>query len=110
MHTSDAVVIGAGTTGLTVRTVRGTRLYELLRAARLAHVTTESGDGVADRPDVVQATAVDAGLPAAVRVRPDGYVAWAIDRRPAEAELSAARANLCVENPTADTAFDDLLH
>jgi 2-polyprenyl-6-methoxyphenol hydroxylase-like FAD-dependent oxidoreductase len=66
----------------------GTRLYELLRDGRFVLV---SRDGVTG---AVRA----AGLtgPAAVLVRPDGYVAWASDRTPTAAEVDAALAGWSV--------------
>jgi tRNA U55 pseudouridine synthase TruB len=56
----------------------GTRLYELLRAGKFVMATTE--DVEVDRTDVVHAIHRDPSVPAAVLVRPDGYVAWADDR------------------------------
>jgi 2-polyprenyl-6-methoxyphenol hydroxylase-like FAD-dependent oxidoreductase len=60
----------------------GTRLYELLRDGRFVAVSRE----------VVPGAVTAAGLtgPAAVLVRPDGYVAWASDRTPTPDELDAA--------------------
>jgi 2-polyprenyl-6-methoxyphenol hydroxylase-like FAD-dependent oxidoreductase len=69
----------------------GTRLYELLRAARFVLVTA-AGVKV-DRPGIVHAVhAVHAeqDLPPALLVRPDGYIAWASDSVPGPAEISAA--------------------
>jgi 2-polyprenyl-6-methoxyphenol hydroxylase-like FAD-dependent oxidoreductase len=57
----------------------GTRLYELLRAGHFV-LATRAGTEAADRDDVVPATHSDPSLPAAVLVRPDGYVAWAGER------------------------------
>jgi 2-polyprenyl-6-methoxyphenol hydroxylase-like FAD-dependent oxidoreductase len=75
----------------------GTRLYELLRAARFVLVTT---DGVAvDRLGIVHAahaTHADERLPAALLVRPDGYVAWASQQPPNPADISAAVARWVV--------------
>ncbi len=69
----------------------GTRLYELLRDGRFVMVTADGVD--VDRADVVHAVHHDDGLPAAVLVRPDGYVAWADDRVPTEAHVAAAIAH-----------------
>jgi hypothetical protein len=51
----------------------GERLYERLRAGKFVMVENQPG------------------LPAAVLVRPDGYVAWASDRTPSAADLATAR-------------------
>jgi 2-polyprenyl-6-methoxyphenol hydroxylase-like FAD-dependent oxidoreductase len=67
----------------------GTRLYELLRDGRFIVVT--SGKVDLGRSDVTVAVHVDPGLPAAVLVRPDGYVAWAGER----AEVAAAVGHWC---------------
>jgi 2-polyprenyl-6-methoxyphenol hydroxylase-like FAD-dependent oxidoreductase len=56
----------------------GTRLYELLRAGKFVMATTV--DVEVDRTDAVHAIHRDPSVPAAVLVRPDGYVAWADDR------------------------------
>ena len=66
----------------------GTRLYELLRKGEFVMVTTEGVD--VDRSDVVHAVHHDAKLPAAVLVRPDGYVAWADDQPPTASHAAAA--------------------
>ncbi len=66
----------------------GTRLYELLREGRFVIVT--KADVEVDRPDVVHAVHHDNELPAAVLVRPDGYVAWADDQLPTESHVAAA--------------------
>ena len=79
----------------------GGRLYELLRDGRFVLVT-DAASAPADR-SAGQSTGVvvavrrggdDRRLPAAVLVRPDGYVAWAADR-PARAEIDAAVAGWC---------------
>ncbi|MFY9919880.1 MAG: FAD-dependent monooxygenase [Mycobacterium sp.] len=69
----------------------GTRLYELLREGRFVIVTTVGV--VVDRADIVHAVHHDDGLPAAVLVRPDGYIAWADDEAPTEAHVAAAIAH-----------------
>ena len=53
------------------------RLYELLRDGRFVLLTR--GAAAAERPGVRVAAHTDPRLPAAVLVRPDGYVAWASD-------------------------------
>jgi 2-polyprenyl-6-methoxyphenol hydroxylase-like FAD-dependent oxidoreductase len=65
----------------------GARLYELLREGRFVLATAEGVD--IDGSDVVHAVHHDAKLPAAVLVRPDGYVAWA-DDQPLTASHAAA--------------------
>ncbi|OKH73945.1 FAD-dependent monooxygenase [Mycolicibacterium goodii] len=69
---------------------RGTRLYELLRGGRFVLVSSRplEGDG-----DVVSAVGDLSGLPDAVLVRPDGYIAWASDRLPGAADVRAAVAH-----------------
>ena len=69
----------------------GTRLYELLREGRFAMVTREGVD--VDGSDVVHAVHHDDGLPAAVLVRPDGYVAWADEKQPTASHAAAAIAH-----------------
>lgn len=72
----------------------GTRLYELLREGRfLLAVKAQTADVDLDRPDVVRAVHHDSELPAAVLVRPDGYVAWADDRQPTASHAAAAVAH-----------------
>ena len=66
----------------------GTRVYELLRAQKFVLVTAAAVD--LDRPGIVRAVGTHPGLPEAVLVRPDGYVAWASDRIPQMSELVAA--------------------
>ncbi|HTQ17678.1 MAG TPA: hypothetical protein VML93_10160, partial [Mycobacterium sp.] len=47
-----------------------------------------------------QAVHTDPSLPAAMLVRPDGYIAWAANRAPvASAELSAVLARWCGPRP-----------
>jgi FAD binding domain len=74
----------------------GRRLYEVLRDARFVLATTAAVE--IDRPDIVRATYSDPALPSAVLVRPDGYVAWARDRLPSTAEVSAALNHWCSAN------------
>ena len=52
-----------------------------------------TGDVEIDRTDVVHAVHRDRELPAAVLVRPDGYVAWADDAPPTESHAAAAIAH-----------------
>jgi 2-polyprenyl-6-methoxyphenol hydroxylase-like FAD-dependent oxidoreductase len=66
----------------------GTRLYERLREGKFVLVTAEPVE--LDRPDIVHTVDTHPELPDAVLVRPDGYVAWASERMPGAAELSAA--------------------
>jgi len=66
----------------------GTRLYERLREGKFVLVTAEPVE--LDRPDIVHTVDKHPELPDAVLVRPDGYVAWASERMPGAAELSAA--------------------
>ncbi len=69
----------------------GTRLYELLREGRFVMAT--NADVEIDRTDVMHAVHRDRELPAAVLVRPDGYVAWADDQPPTESHAAAAIAH-----------------
>ncbi|MBP2325946.1 2-polyprenyl-6-methoxyphenol hydroxylase-like FAD-dependent oxidoreductase [Kibdelosporangium banguiense] len=71
----------------------GVRLYELLRQGQFV-LLTKSGTLSTDRSDVVSATHSSPTIPAAVLVRPDGYVAWAADN-PAPAQLAAALDHWC---------------
>ena len=71
----------------------GTRLYELLRDGRFVLVT--AAPVAVDRPDIVCAVGANSELPDAVLVRPDGYVAWASERPPTTAALSAAIDHWC---------------
>ncbi len=72
----------------------GRRLYELLREGRFVMSTTDDVD--IDRADVIHAVHHGRGLPAAVLVRPDGYVAWADDRPPTASHAAAAIARWSV--------------
>ncbi|OBA96592.1 monooxygenase [Mycobacteriaceae bacterium 1482268.1] len=67
----------------------GTRLYELLREGRFVLTTR---DTAADHPDLVSAVHRETDLPAAILVRPDGYVGWADDRPPTAPQVAAAIA------------------
>jgi 2-polyprenyl-6-methoxyphenol hydroxylase-like FAD-dependent oxidoreductase len=69
----------------------GTRLYALMREGRFVMITT--ADVEVDRADVVHAVHSERDLPAAVLVRPDGYVAWADDTVPTESHVAAAIAH-----------------
>ena len=71
----------------------GSRVYELLRDGRFVLVTAAHVN--IDRPDIVQAVDAAPALPDAVLVRPDGYVAWASERLPTTAALSAAIDHWC---------------
>ncbi|MGE2719547.1 FAD-dependent monooxygenase [Mycolicibacterium celeriflavum] len=66
----------------------GTRVYELLRDQKFVLVTSAPVD--VDRADIVCAVGAKAGLPEAVLVRPDGYLAWAADRISAASEMAGA--------------------
>jgi hypothetical protein len=63
----------------------GTRLYEQMRDGRFTLVTRVPADVP---PNVHQVPCADLDGPAAVLVRPDGYVAWAGDRAPTPAEIA----------------------
>lgn len=71
----------------------GGRLYELLREGKFVLVSREEIE--LDRSDVVRAVHHDAGLPAAVLVRPDCYVAWADDHPPTASHVATAIAHWC---------------
>ena len=64
------------------------RLFELLRTGRFVLITTAPVD--VDLPGVACGVHGDPSLPAAILVRPDGYVAWASDTAPDEATIRAA--------------------
>jgi hypothetical protein len=64
------------------------RLFELLRTGRFVLLTRDSID--VELPGVVGGVHGDPKLPAAILVRPDGYVAWASDAVPDEATIRAA--------------------
>jgi hypothetical protein len=66
--------------------------FELLRAGRFVLVTSASTDASVDveLPGVACGVHGDPSLPAAILIRPDGYVAWASDTVPDEATIRAA--------------------
>jgi 2-polyprenyl-6-methoxyphenol hydroxylase-like FAD-dependent oxidoreductase len=64
------------------------RLFELLRTGRFVLITEVPVD--VDLPGVACGVHGDPSLPAAVLVRPDGYVAWASDTAADEATVRAA--------------------
>jgi 2-polyprenyl-6-methoxyphenol hydroxylase-like FAD-dependent oxidoreductase len=64
------------------------RLFELLRTGRFVLLTRDSTD--IELPGVANGVHGDPGLPAAILIRPDGYVAWASDTVPDEATIRAA--------------------
>jgi hypothetical protein len=66
----------------------GKRLYERLRDGKFVLVTAVPV--ALDRDDVVRTVDTHPELPDAILVRPDGYVAWASERMPSAAEVSAA--------------------
>lgn len=68
----------------------GARLYELLREGRSVLVSSRPLDG---GRDVVSTVGDLSGLPDAVLVRPDGYIAWAHDRLPGATDVRAAVAH-----------------
>ena len=74
----------------------GGRLYEALRAGRFVLVTAHDQPANASWPNAVLSVSAAATtrMPAAVLVRPDGYVAWASDR-PTTAEIRAAVDRWC---------------
>jgi hypothetical protein len=64
----------------------GKRLYELMRDGRFVLVSSTKVDP--GRADVAVAVHADPKLPAAVLVRPDGYVAWAGQLAGADAAMA----------------------
>ena len=66
----------------------GKRVYELLREGKFVLVTAAPVE--LERSDIVHAVDKHPELPDAVLIRPAGYVAWASERMPSEAELAAA--------------------
>jgi hypothetical protein len=74
----------------------GARLYEVLRSGRFVLVTAAGAGGEAvDWPGVDHVVHTDRALPAALLVRPDGYIAWATRRPPTAAQLSAVLTRWC---------------
>lgn len=72
----------------------GTRLYEVLREGRFVLVSSRPLDVGGDVVSTVVSAVGDlSGLPGAVLVRPDGYIAWAHDRLPAATDVYAAVAH-----------------
>jgi hypothetical protein len=84
---------------VTLPDARTVRLYELFRDGRFVLLDQSADAGSAVLPDRVQAVRYQecspARLPAAMLVRPDGYIAWASDQPDpggrAEAAAAAAR-------------------
>jgi 2-polyprenyl-6-methoxyphenol hydroxylase-like FAD-dependent oxidoreductase len=66
----------------------GKRVYELLREGKFVLVTATPVE--LDRDDIIHTVDTHPELPDAILVRPDGYVAWASERMPSAAEVSAA--------------------
>jgi hypothetical protein len=64
------------------------RLFELLRTGRFVLLTRTAVD--VELPGLASGVHGDPSLPAAILVRPDGYVAWASDTVPDEATIRAA--------------------
>ncbi|MCW2556698.1 MAG: 2-polyprenyl-6-methoxyphenol hydroxylase-like oxidoreductase [Mycobacterium sp.] len=64
------------------------RLFELLRTGRFVLLTRTTVD--VELPGVACGVHGDPSLPAAILIRPDGYVAWASDAVPDEATIRAA--------------------
>ena len=72
------------------------RLYEVMRSGRFVLVTAAGTDAIAvDWPGVDHVVHTDRTLPAAILVRPDGYIAWATRRPPVAAQLSAVLSRWC---------------
>ncbi|MDP7702043.1 FAD-dependent monooxygenase [Mycobacterium sp. TY815] len=66
----------------------GIRLYEVLRSGHFVLLTRGTRRTRVDWPGVEEVNHYDATQPAAVLVRPDGYVAWAARRTPTAAEVA----------------------
>jgi hypothetical protein len=73
----------------------GTRLYEVLRSGRFVLLTSEPAANLEGWLGVDHATHSDPSLPAAVLVRPDGYIAWAERRMPDAAVLAGVLNKWC---------------
>ena len=73
---------------------QGMRFYEVMRSGRFVLVTA-AGTAGTDWPGVDHVVHTDSTLPAAMLVRPDGYIAWASGRTPSAAELSAVLNRWC---------------
>jgi hypothetical protein len=74
----------------------GARLYEVMRSGRFVLATAAGTDAIAvDWPGVDHVVHTDRTLPAAILVRPDGYIAWATRRPPVAAQLSAVLSRWC---------------
>jgi 2-polyprenyl-6-methoxyphenol hydroxylase-like FAD-dependent oxidoreductase len=71
----------------------GVRLYERLRAGKFVLVT--AAPVAVDRTDLVCTVDKHPELPDAILVRPDAYVAWASERMPSPAALTAALQRWC---------------
>jgi len=73
------------------------RLFELLRTGRFVLLASAATDASVDveLPGVACAVHGDPSLPAAILVRPDGYVAWASDTVPDDATIRAAVDRWC---------------
>jgi hypothetical protein len=73
-----------------------TRVYEVLRNGRFLLATGPHSDSqVGHWPGVDHVVHSDPSLPAAVLIRPDGYIAWATRKPPVARELSAALTRWC---------------
>ncbi|MGB9302758.1 MAG: FAD-dependent oxidoreductase [Mycobacterium sp.] len=77
---------------------QGMRFYEVMRSGRFVLVTareTAVATAGTDWPGVDHVFHTDSTLPAAMLVRPDGYIAWASGQAPGAAELSAVLNRWC---------------
>ena len=83
----------------------GARLYKILRFGRFVLVTAAgAGSEAVDWPGVDHVVHTDKALPAAMLVRPDGYIAWATRRPPTAAQLSAVLSRWCGQRTEAACA------
>lgn len=82
----------------------GTRLYKVLRSGRFVLLTNEPVEVGLDWPGVDQVVHCDASIPAAVLVRPDGYVAWAAHGRPEANQLAEVLTRWCGDSAGARCA------